>query len=550
MELPFAENLLKPLYGHPRSWKDHYPDLNDVQKWEMESLQGCRDQGFKSVLLQASMGTGKTILAAKTAKYVESLGRRVVFLAHMDTLVEQADEKFRAWGVEVQVEHGKRKAKHYFGRPPHVIASKDSLYSDRLEDFIHRTRLDTCEVEVIIDECHLAVTNSFLAPMRGLRPVFTIGLSGTPMRLDGRPLVGSGAPFEVLACRYDFLTACRHRNLVPPIFAECEGSIDLRDIRLTRQIQGMDYDPQQLTARINEQLGYVCRVAKERIQTFGVTRCLAFFPDVATARAAERMFTGIGFSARSVYGDMPQADRDHVKRSYHRGDLDILTSCQMLDLGFDDPPTDGIVLATPTKSAVKILQQGGRGSRLYPGKSRYVVIGFRWETADEGPQSTLDLLLRGIPDEDVRRRSERILRGRSGVNFLEAVEQAEIERGSELADERRRRADLPVACIDAPAEHRLRVYDPLSIASGPLDRQTRSQLRKCGLATVEINRMNGIEADRFLEEWFHTRSVSMSTFHQVEALKRMGWKESDAMALTKRQARGAIYSMVRPRSQR
>jgi superfamily II DNA or RNA helicase len=545
---------MKPLYGHPHSWSQTPPDLDGFQAWAGYCLEGARERGYRSLLVQASMGLGKTVLAAKHAKSVERLGRRVVFLCHLKTLVEQAEKQFQDWGVDVEVEQGKRKARSRFNRPCHVIASKDSLHPARMEDFLRRTRLDSCEVEVIADEAHLFSTNSWLRPVKALHPVFTIGLSGTPMRLDGKPLVGHGAPFEALCCRYDFLTACRHGNLVAPVLVECSGSIDLRGIAMTRRPEGYrDYDPRTLTERINERLGYVCRAAKEHIQEFGVKRFLGFLPDVGTCRAAERMFSalrkldGSPYRTRALYGDLPDADQ--VKRDYHDGLLDGLWSCQMLDVGFDDPPTDGIILANPSRSAVRILQQGGRGSRLFPGKERYVIIGFRWETDDEGPQSTLDLLLRGVPDQEIRRRTQELLRSQRGLPFLEAVEQAEIERRQVLADAARNRRDLLVACVDAPVDHAVRVFDLVPGASGTpqLDRLTIRQLKQCGLKNPDITRLTSQEADSILEEWFHCRDASLCSYAQAMALIRNGHSLEAVKPLTKQQARGLLFKSMPPR---
>lgn len=535
---------MKPLYGQPKTWSDSPPDLDAVQVWERETIDGARSQGFKSVLVQASMGTGKTVLAAKHALSLEQSGGRVVFLCHLTTLVEQAYEKFRAWGVEVQVEQGKNKAKHIMGRAPHVIASKDSLRPDRLLDFLRRTRLDQCSIDVIVDECHLSASKSFTDPIKGLNPSFTIGLSGTPMRLDGKPLVGTDAPFEVLCCRYDFLSAVRHRNLVPPLFAECRGSIDLRHIRITRQAHGRDYDPQQLRERINANLGHVCNAAKEQMGLWGVTRALAFFPDIGVCRAAETMFDrDLGLRCRAIYGDMP--DRDHVKRAYHRGDLDILCSCQMLDVGFDDPPTDGVILATPTKSPVKALQQGGRGSRLFEGKTRYVAIGYRWETDDEGPQSTLDLLLRGIPDRETRRRAGELLRRRPGVDFLEAVEGVELERKKEAEEERRRFRDLPVATVDRPADYQLVVRDFDHSSAANLDPGLRKRLLKCGKEPAEVAAMSPRQAEEFLDFWEDRHLGGMSGYRQVECLIGGGIRRGDALGLSWTEARNAIFALMK-----
>jgi hypothetical protein len=272
---------------------------------------------------------------------------------------------------------------------------------------------------------------------------------------------------------------------------------------------------------------------------------------VGIARAVEDWYTrgDTGIVCRAVHGDL--RDRDTVIRAYHLGDLDLLVSCQMLDVGFDDPPTDGVILATPTKSPVKAMQQGGRGSRLYPGKTRYVCIGYSWDDGRDGPQSTLDLLLRGIPDVGVRAGVRERMLGPRRQNLLEAVEEAELERKKELEEERRRRASLRFVGTEEDVPYQVKTFEPLSVAAGPtLDKALVRRLVACGKTREEVAAMSGAAASDFLAFWERRHLGGWSSEKQVETLTRrcrpdMAISRDDALALTWAEARDMIYMMMK-----
>ena len=57
-----------------------------------------------------------------------------------------------------------------------------------------------------------------------------------------------------------------------------------------------------------------------------------------------------------------------------RGDIDVVTNCNLLTEGFDEPRVDAVIMARPTRSKLLYVQMIGRGTRLHPDKQNLEVI--------------------------------------------------------------------------------------------------------------------------------------------------------------------------------
>jgi hypothetical protein len=85
-------------------------------------------------------------------------------------------------------------------------------------------------------------------------------------------------------------------------------------------------------------------------------------------------FAAGGVRAAAIYGAMPREDRRDILRRFHAGALDVVTNCNVLTEGFDEPAVDCIIMARPTKSLLLYAQMLGRGTRIAPNKTDLMVI--------------------------------------------------------------------------------------------------------------------------------------------------------------------------------
>jgi hypothetical protein len=109
------------------------------------------------------------------------------------------------------------------------------------------------------------------------------------------------------------------------------------------------------------------------------------------------MFGAAGVPAEAMYGAMPDEERKGALERYRTGETKVLTNYMLLTEGFNAPSTSCIILARPSKSELVIVQQIGRGTRLYPGKEDCLVIDVRDVT--NGKNLFTASSLAGLPAE-------------------------------------------------------------------------------------------------------------------------------------------------------
>src|SRR5438132_14277567 len=75
--------------------------LRADQRELIERVEKEYRDGFRTVLAQAATGFGKTFTVVSVIVKEVDAGRRVLFVAHLDAIVEDTVERLRANGVRV-----------------------------------------------------------------------------------------------------------------------------------------------------------------------------------------------------------------------------------------------------------------------------------------------------------------------------------------------------------------------------------------------------------------------------------------------------------------
>jgi superfamily II DNA or RNA helicase len=511
-----------------------------------------------------------TVTAAKLVDKIRDNGK-CLFIADMRRLVEQTEDKFHRWGIATAVEMGDRRAKDsmaLMGGYDCVIATRQTLGSPkrlslwRPDEFVYG----------IIDECQSAQGSTIKMLMSYFSGIkYWVGLSATPYRADGKPLVPD--IFESIAYHYPLKDypdgrpgAISNGHLVPVRMVECNVGIDLRGLKKTITKYGKDYSQQELEDRISGSVDKMANGARMEMKRLGVRKAIHFTPDVKTAYAFESAYSAMGLRARAVHGENP--DRDGITRQFDEDELDVIISCQLLNVGVDFPSCDCAIMGRPTKSHGLAMQQIGRITRISPetGKTVGWVIGFAWECDDEGPVSTLDLFFEDEPDPRLCQIGREIARGMKGQDFdpLTILEMAKKQREREKEDEERRerarearekkKADtvmrLQIAARERAVSYRRRELDPLGVAlASPIQQPVHnyshnevSENIKNVLKSYGIHDTRSLTPDQALkavEFWADRDFRKRSSYSQVKFLMGQGWSEERALSLSREEARHA-----------
>src|SRR5438093_7852055 len=103
-------------------------------------------------------------------------------------------------------------------------------------------------------------------------------------------------------------------------------------------------------------------------------RAIVFCVDVNHAKDVHHAFTEAGIAAATVWGELSRDDRRNVLARFSAGEVDVVTNCNLLTEGFDEPRVDCVLMARPTRSKLLYAQMVGRGTRLHPDKTDLMVI--------------------------------------------------------------------------------------------------------------------------------------------------------------------------------
>jgi superfamily II DNA or RNA helicase/HKD family nuclease len=360
--------------GHAGADPELHLSPLDVHLWPyqerlLEQLEVASGKDRHRNLLVAATGTGKTVMAAVDyARLRPKLPRaRLLFIAHRQEILDQARRTFRH-----VLRDGSFGEKWVCGQRPqhfeHVFASVQSLSQQTIDDM----DVDHFDI-VIIDEFHHSAAPSYDRILKRLSPRELLGLTATPERSDGVPILHWFD--DHIAAELRLWDAIDQQHLAPFMYFGIHDQTDLTDVSWTR---GKGYDVDALTGVYMAAQGWIEQIMARLGDHADIEsmRCLAFCVGVEHARFVAEQFTALGLPAVAVSGGTPQADREAALQRLTTGEIKVVCSVDVFSEGVDVPNVDTILMLRPTESPVLFLQQLGRGLRKSPDKPHCTVLDF------------------------------------------------------------------------------------------------------------------------------------------------------------------------------
>lgn len=307
-----------------------------------------------SVLVFAPTGFGKTVLAAALIKLIAAAGKRVIFCVHRVDLITQTAKTFERFGIPFSYI-----AAGYHLNPYHrvFIASIASL----------KNRLGKIAADyVLVDEAHLSAANGWATVANHYKQAGArlIGLTGSPERLDGKPL-GDVWDTMVMGPSVRWLIDNGHLSKYR---AFSPAGIDLSGIHS----RNGDYVSSEIDDLMSGKAVLAGAVRHWRKYAAG-KRTIAFAPSVNRCEQLAAEFRANGVMAVALDGNTPQEDRRSAFIGFADRQIDLIVNCQLFCEGFDlaaqvdrDVTIEAVLQYSPTQSLAKHLQQLGRGLRKKP----------------------------------------------------------------------------------------------------------------------------------------------------------------------------------------
>lgn len=302
-----------------------------------------------STLVVAPTGSGKTVMFASLAEYLDLRHFRVLILTHRQEILEQILSSLYGLGVVC----GQISAT--------AAVTQDSIQVGMVQTVVKRlARLRRPDL-IVADEAHhyQAGTNEWGKVLEYWRDVPRLGFTATPELLSG---VGLGASYKRLVLGPSTADLVDWGWLASPRML-CAPS-DLLGVKY--HVRRGDFDAAEQAAKVRERRVVGDQIEQYR-QYFRGDPCVGFAPTLEIAAQYVEAFRSAGFRASMVRGGMDKTERDRAFRELGDGTLNILWNHSIITEGVDVPVTRGVLLLRRTQSLALFLQMCGRSLRpLWP----------------------------------------------------------------------------------------------------------------------------------------------------------------------------------------
>ena len=342
-------------------------DLRDYQQDLAERIKHAW-QRVRVVLAVLATGGGKTIIFSQLIHEHNGAAAAVVhrreILSQIACSLAALEVKHRVIAPPKTVAAIRRKQLRQFGRSfvdPNALCgvisvqtmtSKSSERNEPLQRWLRQVTL------CVFDEGHHYVQSGLWA-----RAVEVMGhaklllVTATPERADGQ---GLGAVADGFV--QEMVEGPQTKWLIDQgylssfVYRAPSSDLDMTGLPLTAS---GDFNAKAFRARVVAS-HLVGDVVRQYAQHGNGGRAIVFATDVETADEIAAEFTLAGYNSVSLNGKTDQGERDRRLDEFQRGDLTVLVNVDLFDEGFDVPAAEVVILARPTESLAKYLQQIGR----------------------------------------------------------------------------------------------------------------------------------------------------------------------------------------------
>ena len=309
--------------------------LRDYQLTLLNKTVAAFKQGYRRPLVVAPCGAGKSYLFAEMIRRTKG---EVLVLTHRQELKQQHEKLLH----DLKITNA---------RVAMVLTEKNRMVRNNTPALI------------ISDEAHLSRSNSWQKIIEYYE-TYTVGLTATPCRLDGKPL---GDIYDVLIEGVDVKWLIEHNRLAPYEYY-APTMIDTTGLRT---VAG-DYVKSDLEQLMNERAIYGNVVDTYRRFAMG-RRSIAYCVSIGHARKVAESFKRVGISAESICSGTPTAERKRIFDSFKNGTITVLCNVGIIAEGVSIDEVTCVILLRGTESVALGIQQMMRCMRYLPDKTAKIL---------------------------------------------------------------------------------------------------------------------------------------------------------------------------------
>lgn len=229
---------------------------------------------------------------------------------------------------------------------------------------------------IIVDEGHLSRSKSW-EKVLNYYDTFTVSLTATPVRLDGKPL---GDMYDTLIEGVSVKWLIENNCLAP---FEYYAPMTI-DVDSARHVAG-DYVVSDLERIMNEKAIYSNAIDSYKRLANG-EKTIAYCVSVKHAESLAEQFRNAGYAAASISAGTP--NRAQIMDDFRNGKITVLCNVGIISEGISINDVTCCLLLRPTESIALGIQQMMRCMRYAPGKVAKII------------DCAGNFMRVGLPDED------------------------------------------------------------------------------------------------------------------------------------------------------
>ena len=354
--------------------------LRDYQQDAVNKVYSSWQNGNRNVCAQLVTGAGKTIIFSSIVNNFQQQHKNCAVIAHRNELVSQASCTLALWGIPHKIIGSNstvgqiiRKHREKYGKSfinpsaTTAVIGVDTLIAraENLKDWAKQIHL------WVIDECHhTTINNKWGKAVELFVNAYGLGVTATPNRADGQ---GIGRCAD--GYMDDIIKGPSMRSLIDRGFlADYEIVCPKSDLNVDDSPLSKNGDWSNQTLRkAAKKSKIVGDVVNNYIMYASGRQAIVFVTDVDTAEEISQDFNANNIRAVSLNGKSQTAFREQSINLFASGKIQVLINVDLFDEGFDVPACDVCIMARPTASLGKFLQQIGRVLRPAPNKVALII---------------------------------------------------------------------------------------------------------------------------------------------------------------------------------
>lgn len=326
-----------------------------LRPYQLEAKNLLREayRKFLRILLAAPTGSGKTVIFADIAASAIERGKRVLILSDRTEIFKQTITAMIRHEIPVcKIDPDNRR-----------IDSQALLFVGMVETFKRRIALFSgVKFDLIIaDEAHKATFNKIFDAFPNVK---VLGCTATPTSKTQHKY------YHELVQTIDIPDLITQGFLSP-----CKGyemQDDFSDLETDKNGEFTDQSQFSHFAKSKIYDGLINTYLEKCVGR----KVLVFCVNIEHVQQTVKAFNSVGIKAFGISSHTPDQERQWILSEYKRGAFPVLVNANILIAGYDEPSIDCIMVNRATTSLSAWLQMGGRGSRIFPGKSNFLLIDF------------------------------------------------------------------------------------------------------------------------------------------------------------------------------